>query len=524
MTTKLLDQAVQAHQAGHLTEAEKLYRDVLASSPQQPDALALFGVLLSSKGNHTAAVGLIEQAAQLDPTAPLFKFYLGSALMAAGEPKRALPLLQEVVQDQPNFGEAWKNLARVAEEVGEYQLSIAAGAHAITLLPNDAMAHCTYGVALNWLEQHEMALGTYQIALRLSPESLQIRKNIAMSYQYMNRLEEVAAVYHDIIARAGQTITDEDNRRVDENEYGNWHWQLALLELLQGDFKHGFARYRARFKEINWLQRVSLPRPLWQGEDLSGKTILINDEQGFGDCLMFCRYLPLLKQRGARVKFIVHPMLVPLFQGWSGADEVAARDQTVALDFDYHCSVLDLPYLFGTVLETVPADVPYLPMLPPNEATELPNGPGLKVGVVWGGAMVNQQLRRSVPLEIFADMFVEKGIQFFSLNRDKRSGDDDLLKKHPVIDLALRLNDFSDTARFMGQMDLIITCDTSTAHLAGGMGKPVWTLLPFTPDWRYLMDRPDCVWYPTMRLFRQPKRGDWNSVIRQVRAVLQDMI
>ncbi|MDD3287769.1 MAG: tetratricopeptide repeat protein [Alphaproteobacteria bacterium] len=575
----VLDQAIAAHRAGRMDEAERLYRQVIAEEPNNPDALALLGVALGADG-----VEFIEKAISLDPNAALFRFYLGNALVAAGNNEQAIEAfrqatvlqprmheafynlgnalhevgkcqeageayaktlqlvpnhylarnnfalmceidgkledalieLEQVVKEQPGYIDGLLNLCRVAELKGDYAKSLAVAQQAVNLAPNNPSAYLGLGVALNRLERNEEALVSYKKALEIRSDWVEIWDNIGQTYQFLNRLDEAKEAFLKTIEFSGQKIPDEDERLVDEREYGSRHWHLALLELLMGDYKKGFTRYRARFEDLK-IKRPPYKKPLWQGESLSGKTILIGDEQGMGDCIMFARYLPLIKSEGGRVKFIVNPALVPLFQNWSGADEVIPRGRAPG-EFDFHASIFDLPYCFGTTLETVPANVPYLPSMEADENTRLEKNGNFKIGITWAGAPKHKQdMRRSIPLKLFEKLFDENGVAFFSLNRDMRPGDDALLAAHPsVTDLAPRLNDFGDAARFISQLDLIITCDTATAHLAGAMGKRVWTLLPFSPDWRWLKDREDSPWYPTMRLFRQRKIGDWEDVIERV--------
>ena len=341
-----------------------------------------------------------------------------------------------------------------------------------------------------------------------------------------NRLEEAEVTFRKTVEVAGQTIPDEDGRFVDEREYGNRHWHLALVELLRGKYQQGFKRYRARFKDVGGLKRPNFARPVWQGESLSGKTILVQDEQGFGDTLMLARYLPLMKAQGAKILFSVHPVLQPFFDGWQMPDGVPVIERLLVHgdkigDYDLHCSVFDLPYCFDTTLETIPAQVPYLPEPEPAAGCALPDTGQLRIGIVWGGSPLHlNDARRSVPLPVFARLFDNKNLKFFSLNRDLKAGDAEALPSYHVTDLAPRLKTFKDAARFIMQMDLVITCDTATAHLAGGLGKPVWILLPFAPDWRWLTDRQDTPWYRQARLFRQPRTGDWQTIIEQASEAL----
>lgn len=589
--SQLLQQAVTAHQTGQLDEAEKLYRSVLAVTPDHPDATALLGLVRGAKGAIDEAVDLIEKAIKRDQKSALFKLHLGNVLMSAKrfseavvafrqavvlQPKMpeahynlanalraagdwagalesyekaikynpsyaeaynnlALTLVHEKKYDEalvaakqavviaPNYGDGWLTLCNIAEQVKDYPLAIEAGENNIRLLPQNHRAWFGYGVALNRMDRHEEAIAAYKRALDLNPERADIWDNLGQTYQSLNRLEEAEAIFRKTVEIAGQAIPDEATRRVEEQEYGNRHWHLALMELLRGKYKPGFARYRARFKDVNGMQRPKFVKPIWQGEDLKGKTILVCDEQGFGDTLMLCRYLPLMRQRGARVIFSVHPVLEALFKGWPGADEIIVHGTPVS-GHDYVAMTFDLPYAFGSTLETLPAAVPYLPVFEADDATRLESDGRPQIGVVWGGSPLHlNDSRRSIQLKVFGGIFSESSFQFYSLNRDMKVGDEALLAQYPLTNLVPRFKNFADAARIIGQLDLVITCDTATAHLAGGLGKPVWVLLPFAPDWRWLTDREDSPWYPNARLFRQTKIGDWADVIQRVRQALRTL-
>jgi tetratricopeptide (TPR) repeat protein len=584
----LMQQALTAHQANRLDEAEKFYRATLQAEPQNADAMSLLGLVLGTKEKHDEALALGQQAAALDPTSALFAFHLGTiltnaqklpegiaafrraielkgdipeahynmanALRANDEWPEAIEAYQQAIKLQPRYaeaynnlalslvhekmfdealaaskqavaiepryGEGWRTLCNVAEQAKDYNLAVAAGEQCVRLMPDSHFSWFGYGVALCRVNRYAEAVSAYQQALKLKPERADIWDNLGQTYQSLNRLEEAEAIFHKTLEVAGQVIADEDNREVDESEYGNRHWHLSLMELLRGKYKKGFARYRARFGSVGGLKRPGFKQPLWRGENLNGKTILINDEQGFGDTLMMCRYLPQMKAQGSLIRFSMHPALKPLLDHAPYIDDIIGHHVPAGV-FDTYASVFDLPYRFGTTLETIPQNVPYLPLLEPTEETRLPNDGRKRVGVVWGGSPLHSNdAKRSVPLPLFACIFANKNVQFFNLNRDLKPGDAELLPQYNVIDLVPKLEDFAVAARFIQQLDLVITCDTATAHLAGGMGKPVWILLPFAPDWRWLTDREDSPWYPTARLFRQKTIGDWAEVMRRVTRAL----
>ncbi len=500
-------------------EAAVAFRQAVVLQPALAQAHYNLANALRASDDWSGAIDAYRKAIRHNPA--YAEAYNNLALTLVHEKKydEALEQAKKAVAIAPEYGEGWLTLCNVAEQVKDYPLALEAGERNIKLLPDTNRAWFGYGVALNRVDRNEEAVIAYKHALELKPDRVDIWDNLGQTYQSLNRLEEAEATFHKTIEVAGQAIAGEDAREIAEEEYGNRHWHLALMELLRGKYEKGFARYRSRFREVGGLVRPKFSKPLWKGEDLKGKTILVCDEQGFGDTLMLARYLPLIRQRDARVIFSVHPVLAPLFQGWDGADEVITHGTGVS-SYDVYASVFDLPHRFGTTVDTIPSNIPYLPLLQPDDATRLESAKP-KIGVVWGGnPLHSNDTRRSVPLPVFAELFGESGAQFFSLNRDKKEGDTELLVNYPVTDLAPHLKNFADAARYINQFDLVITVDTATAHLAGGMGKKVWTLLPFAPDWRWLTGRDDSIWYPTMRLFRQDKISDWAGVIAKVKQAL----
>ena len=582
-----LSEAIVAHQAGNLIEAERLYRAFLEGEPEHADVCALLGVVVGARGDFTQATEWVNKATAIDSSSGLLHFHRGTVLMAAQKLPEAIEAFTRAVALQPNtpqihfnfanalratddwgraieqycealrcdpkfldalnnlalslahekqykealqmasraitidpaYGDGWLTLCNVAESLKDYDTSLAAGKRAIELIPGNHFSWFGYGVALNRQNRDSEAVEAYKRALELNPARADIWDNLAQTYQSLNRLELAEEAFRKTVEIAGQSLVDEDKREVVESEYGNRHWHLALIELLRGKYKQGFAHYRARIAAISELKRQQIPFPLWKGEDLSGKSLLVCDEQGYGDTLMMARFLPALRAQGAHIVFSVHKVLKPFLKAWAGADLVISHDDKAPF-CDYFCSSFDLPHRCGATLETLPLDVPYLPVLPPDEATLLPEG-GIKIGVVWGGSPLHlSDKKRSVPLALFADLFSVPGITFYSFNRDLKAGDAETLPQYPIKNLIPLLTDFAASARLIGQMDLVITCDTATAHLAGGLGKKTWVLLPFAPDWRWMLDRDDSPWYPTMRLFRQPRPKDWQSVIAAVKNAL----
>ena len=266
-----------------------------------------------------------------------------------------------------------------------------------------------------------------------------------------------------------------------------------------------------------------LPQPLWTGEDLAGKTILLHHEQGLGDTIQFMRYAPLVAARGARIVLELQPALVRLAAGFQGTMEIVAAGSPLP-PFDFHCPLLSLPERFATDLATIPVAIPYL--VPETEATarwrrQLAPGAGLKIGLVWAGNPAHQDDRkRSLPLERLMPLLKVPGLRWFSLQVGERAGDIARLPGGMITDLSQNLTDLAETAAAIANLDLVVAVDTSVVHLAGALGRPVWVLLPFAPDWRWMLGRDDSPWYPSLRLFRQKRPDDWDAVVAKVRRAL----
>src|SRR4028118_2391348 len=269
--------------------------------------------------------------------------------------------------------------------------------------------------------------------------------------------------------------------------------------------------------------RHDFQQPVWDGKDLQGKTILLCPEQGLGDAIQFIRYADLVKQKGGRVIVWCEPQLQRLFAQVSAIDGLIVNPED-APDFQVRAQLMSLPHLLGTTLETVPAKVPYVAP-PPGWEFSLPNTPNLKVGIVWSGNPKNSENNvRSIPLELLTKLLDIPGANFYSLQKEMTADEIALLEQMPVTDLSSYLHDFADTAAAISALDLVISVDTSVAHLAGALGKPVWIFLCFVPDWRWMLQREDSPWYPTVRLFRQQKAGDWDGVCDRIKAALEHLI
>lgn len=468
--------AAQHRAAGRRSEAEVIYRRILAGHPNHPDALHNLGVLALDARDYAAALGLIGRAVELRPEEANFHCNFGIALRAVG---------------------------RIEEAVGAYR-------RAVSLNANDPSIWLNLGNALSQIDQFPQAIEAYRSAIQLNPEYCDAPLNLGNTFHQMGEFDQALASYRRAIAL--------------KPDLAAAHYGLATILLLRGDFAAGWLEHESRWNIPGWgLQRPNFPVPMWDGSDLKGRRILIYAEQGLGDAIMFVRYAALVAARGAaKVIVACPPPLKRLFAALPSVDAVITDGDPMP-QFDVHCPLMTLPLVFNTTLETIPAPARYLNADPAlawqwKERIETEAVSGRKVGLVWAGRP--QYLRdraRSMALSVLEPLAGIPDVHYFSLQKGQAA---EQSASPPSgmkwTDWTSRLNDFADTAALVENLDLVIAVDTSVAHLAAAMGKPAWLLLPFVPDWRWLLSRPDSSWYPTVQLFRQSKAGDWTTVIHQV--------
>jgi hypothetical protein len=311
-----------------------------------------------------------------------------------------------------------------------------------------------------------------------------------------------------------------------EPDFAEARFYLGCLHLLEGNYRPGFAEFEWRWRWSGFATpHLEVAQPAWDGADLRGRTILLHGEQGLGDSLQFCRYAPLLAERAGRVLLQVPAALVAVLRTLDGVETVVAPGEQLP-PFDVHAPLMSLPHLVGTTVETIPARVPYLHADPSAMARwrERLRGPsdGMRVGLVWSGNPAHpRQHVRSLPLACLEPLATVPGVTFYSLQKGPAAEEGHASNLGlPLTDLGPLLEDFAETAAALSQLDLLITVDTSVAHMAGALGRPVWLLLAAVADWRWLLDRADSPWYPTLRLFRQHRLGDWQSVVEAVRRAM----
>lgn len=538
----LITEAGRAERRGDAPMAERLLRQALAHQPDNAEARFLLGTLYARYGAVPNAVAELEYAARLRPFHIDTHYNLAIALKMAGRTADAIDRYRRVLELHPGLAEAHNNLGNLLKEAGRIEEAEAEYRRAIEVRPGYAEAHNNLGVVLQQSGRLDEAVAAYRAALEARPDYAEALSNLGTALQERGLLGDALQCYDRAIASEPANVDALNNRTVALLESDRVQEALTAAEraagaapdhalartnrayalLLAGDLERGFAEMEWRLKTPAFPPR-GFAQPRWSGGDLHGKTILVCAEQGYGDTVQFARYLPLLRELGSRVVLECDAALARLMRASGVADEVVVRqpDGSVATAFDTYIEIMSLAAAFRTTLETIPGRAPYL--LPPYDCAaawrERLQGEGrLKVGLVWAGnANHRADKSRSIDARLFAPLADVEGVSFYSLQKGEAAAQAQALAGVlPISDLAPDLNDFADTAAALQNLDLLISVDTSVAHLAGAVGTPVWTLISRTPDWRWMLDRDDTPWYPTMRLFRQEVAGDWSTAIQRV--------
>jgi Flp pilus assembly protein TadD len=501
--SRLQRQAYQSFQQGHLDKAERLCAAILKHRSDDFDALHILGLAHLHRRRPAQALDFLSKALRADAGSVDAMSNLGLALHAAGRFEEAITSYRNALMLAPGHPEILFNLGNAFLELGRLNEALASFDEVLAKNPSHVGARVNRGNTLLRFNRPIEALESYDSALALMPSHPQILTNRGHALRRLDRPVEALAAFTSAIASAP--------------EFPEAHFEAALARLTLGDFETGWKEYEWRWKTGSFAdKRRAFRQPLWRGNvPLSGKTVLLHAEQGFGDTIQFIRYAPLVAERGARVICEVPPELVSLLSQLKGVDIVAKGDKLPP--FDLHCPLLSLPLAFGTELETIPAGIPYL-AAPESRAAHWRDRLGERsprAGFVWSGSSAHKNdANRSIPLARLDRLFANLQLACFSLQREMRGADRDVLQRLPnLVDLGEELSDFTDTAAVISLLDVIVTVDTAVANLAGALGKPVLILLPHAADFRWLRDRDDTPWYPTARLLRQPAFGDWDSVI-----------
>jgi Tfp pilus assembly protein PilF len=486
-------------------------------APNPEAAASLFRLALRNQARNRdlEAARNYARALQLRPNFYEAAFNLGVLLQKMGQLESAAECYRRAVQLRPNHVAAWSNLGVALRDAGRIAEAIESLRQALRLRPDSSSVLNNLGNALRSALRYEEAIAAFRQALVHDPGNAGIYENLG------NALRETGRV-NDAVSALRQAL----RLRPD---FAEAHWDLAFALLMQGDFARGFEEHEWRWRLADFPSR-NFPAPLWEGQDLAGRTLLVHAEQGAGDAIQFVRLVSLLAARGAQVVLECARSLAPLFASVPGVAAVVCKGDPLP-PFDFYVPLLSLPHRLGLTLESIPAHTSYLRPPPERPAPPLPPArPGagpFKAGLAWQGNPRHKNDRqRSLAPELLEPLLGVSGVAFYGLQIPLAQTSPRLKiasEKHcnnNLISLSELIHDYADTALFINQLDLIITVDTSVAHLAGALGRPVWVLLPYAPCWRWLLDRRDSPWYPSMRLFRQSSPGNWPDLIREVGAAL----
>jgi tetratricopeptide (TPR) repeat protein len=574
-----MQRALVAYQRGEWGDAEQLCRSILNVKSDYFEALYLLGIVAGLTGNKSEAADLLSAAVSVNPTSADARYNHGVALgelKRYGEalesydqvialkpdhvdayfnrgvllyeldrPAEALASYERVIALKPDYADAYNNRGIVLAELQRHEEALASYERALEIKPDYAKTYNNRGVALGNLQRYAEALASHQRAIALKPDYPEAHNNRGNVLHDMERYAEALeshdraialdANYADAYYNRGNALRglhrhteaiDSFERAISlEPDHASAHWNLADCRLLLGDFARGWSEYEWRWKLEQWRKtKRNFPRPLWLGgQPLQGRTILLHSELGLGDTLLFCRYAKEVAALGAKVILEVQPPLLSLLGDLEGVAEILPRGSPLPA-FDYHCPLMSLPLAFKTDLRNIPVGIPYIRSDPARVAAwkrDLGEAMKPRVGLVWSGSKALKNDQRTMTLAETLPLLGDWA-EWVSLQKDVRDSDAALLAlRTDLRHIGGELTDFTDTAAAIELMDVVVSVDTSVAHVAGAMGKPVWIMLPFNPhDWRWMLKREDSVWYPTARLFRQPANGDWAAVIRRVKEEL----
>ena len=486
------------------------------NSTEQVEDYFRRGNRLREAGRFEEAIAAFSAALKLRPESAEAALNLGHLLEQAGRLEEAVTFYRQAVVSNPLLPEAHHNLGNVLFKTHRLAEAADSFRQALALRPEFAPAWLNLGNALRLQNELEPAIEAYRRALALHPDRADAHVNLANAYRAQNRLEEALAASRRALALAPQMPQA--------------HLNTAMVHLVAGDLRAGWPH--AEYRQVLKLGGAGreFDRPQWRGEEpLAERTILLHAEQGFGDTLQFVRYAAEVIALGAAVYVEVQPALQTLLAAsLPQAAGVLAHGEPLP-PFELHCPLPSLPLAFQTDLASIPAEFPYVRV--PDTYKErwrgyADGGQALRVGLAWAGNPTHpNDFNRSLTLAELRGIFTGlPAAQFFNLKKELSAADAATLAAAPELtDPGPLLGDFADTAALIEQLDLVIAVDTSVAHLAGALGRPVWVLLPFSPDWRWLLGREDSPWYPSARLFRQPRTGDWGTVLMQVRCALEQL-
>lgn len=487
----ILHKALNCIKENKLEEAESLLLEAREKNPIDADVLRFLSVVAALKSDFVVALDLIDQVLKLTPSNGIAYSNKGNILNQLGRNDEALINYDIAIRLIPQYAETYNNKANTLQDLHRYEDSLVWYDKALAIHPQYVEAYCNKGNALEWLGRHQEAMECFDMAITTDPQHVDA------------------------------------------------YWQKGLSQLANGQFELGWQNYEARWLKANPIKfdHIEIPR-LESIKDIAGKRILVWAEQGLGDTIQFCRYIKILSGTGAKLTFLVPEKLIDLLSPLQEFCELKSTLTFKPCQFDFQSPLMSLPLLFGTTLESIPCEIPYLRANEEHQEilkTSIQPSTNLKAGIIWSGGFrllysdgYLAGCRRNIDLEQIASLKEIQGIDFYSLQKGDPAESELIANKEliwpSIINCAHLIHDFTDTAALIEAMDIIISVDTSTAHLAGAMGKPVWILNRYDSCWRWLRGREYSPWYPTVKIYQQKKPGDWVEVINRVKIDLAKLV
>ena len=531
---------------GNLNEAIVIYNKIIELNPEYAEAHINIGSVFQEQGKFDEAMECYNLVIELQPDYAEAHYNLGNALRKKCKPDEAVSCFSKAIELKPEYAEAHNNLGLVLQVQGKLDEAASHFRKAIELKPEYAAAHSNLGSVLQKQGNLEEAAKSFRLATELNPDHAEVHNNLGTFLQKQGKLDEAIERYKKAITlepnhtkahnNFGAALQEQGKydeameyykRAISLNpDYAEAHMNRSFVLMLTENFEEGWPEYEWRLHTKDRISRT-FKQPLWDGTPLDSRSILVHAEQGLGDTIQFVRYLPMVQATGGHVVFECQKNLVRLLKNNEGFDEIIEKASANEKNshFDVQVPLLSLPGIFGTTLENIPSKVSYITVDPEPVKqwnARIEHNDDFKIGIVWAGSPHHTNDRnRSCKLEDFAQLAEIPGLSFYSVQKGPASAE---VFNPPggmkIINLADELNDFADTAAIIANLDLVISVDTAVVHLAGAIGKPVWNLLPFAPEWRWQLNRADSPWYPGMRLFRQSQPNDWTGVFEQVKKAL----
>jgi tetratricopeptide (TPR) repeat protein len=533
---------------GLLNEAMASYRMALSIKFDFPEAHNNQGNVLQKLGELGGAVESFNKAIAIKPDYAEAHYNLGNTHQDLGQLYEAVGSYNKALAIKCDYAEAYNNLGSTLNMLKQLDEAVACYSKAITIKHDYAEAHSNLGIVFNELGRLDEAIVCYNKAIAIKPDYEEMHSNLGNTFKELGRLDEAVSCHKKALAikpdfamghynlgvalselkHLDEALASYDKAISIEPNYAEAYWNKSLTLLLCGDFENGWKLYEWRWKNENgdsFKHKRTFTQPLWLGaETLKDKIVLLHSEQGLGDTIQFFRYAKLVKALGARVIMEVPKPLVSLLQGLGGVDELVEKGEPLPY-FDYYCPLMSLPLAFKTELNTIPSLTSYLQSDNKKVAKwkeRLGEKTSLRIGLVWNGSaeFIKYDYKRSITLDALMKYLPDQ-FEYVCLQNKIRDTDKDALKKSTIKYFGAEINDFTENAALCEVMDLVISVDTSVAHLSGALGKPTWVLLPYVPDWRWMLDRDDSPWYGSTKLYRQFNDRKWEPVLQRL---VEDLI